>query len=244
MWRGIPSIRIECRLLIPVTRPIRYRVVHRFGGGFTHTRPPKLYISYLHSCSGRGVVVSASYTLAIAVKGDRSSFGVTLYQYTVSIIEYCFRAAIRLRLRYHSTIPSALYVSWLFLARVFDIHLWTHAESVNKCNQHASSTIFPFNSRNIPDARELAPTHLNSSIDTPLDPYGVVIFIPWWQRPWSYFRSGGGASQYGAIHKQERVLPIFHILKILFSVWQFQVLSLPRFHASNKGYPSPWVLQA
>lgn len=192
MWRGIPSIRIECRLLIPVTRPIRYRVVHRFGGGFTHTRPPKLYISYLHSCSGRGVVVSASYTLAIAVKGDRSSFGVTLYQYTVSIIEYCFRAAIRLRLRYHSTIPSALYVSWLFLARVFDIHLWTHAESVNKCNQHASSTIFPFNSRNIPDARELAPTHLNSSIDTPLDPYGVVIFIPWWQRPWSYFRSGGG----------------------------------------------------
>ena len=41
-WCGIPSIIIFCTLVIPVTRPTLYFVVHCPCGVFTHTRSPGL----------------------------------------------------------------------------------------------------------------------------------------------------------------------------------------------------------
>ena len=41
-WRGIPSTVMFCTLVIPVTRPTLYFVVHRPCGVFTHTRSPGL----------------------------------------------------------------------------------------------------------------------------------------------------------------------------------------------------------
>ena len=42
IWRGISSIETFCALVIPVTRPILYLVVHRPWGTFIHTRSPVL----------------------------------------------------------------------------------------------------------------------------------------------------------------------------------------------------------
>ena len=41
-WRGIPSTVMFCTLVIPVTRPTLYFVVHRPCGVFTHTLSPGL----------------------------------------------------------------------------------------------------------------------------------------------------------------------------------------------------------
>ena len=41
-WRRIPSTVMLCTLVIPVTRPTLYFVVHRPCGVFTHTRSPGL----------------------------------------------------------------------------------------------------------------------------------------------------------------------------------------------------------
>ena len=41
-WCGIPSIVMFCALVIPVTHPTLYFVVHRPCGVFTHTRSPGL----------------------------------------------------------------------------------------------------------------------------------------------------------------------------------------------------------
>ena len=41
-WRGIPSTIMFCALVIPVTRPTLYFVVHRPCGVFTHTWSPDL----------------------------------------------------------------------------------------------------------------------------------------------------------------------------------------------------------
>ena len=41
-WRGIPSTVMVCALVIPVTCPTLYFVVHRLCGVFTHTWSPSL----------------------------------------------------------------------------------------------------------------------------------------------------------------------------------------------------------
>ena len=41
-WHGIQSTIMFCTLVIPVTRPTLYFVVHRPCGVFTHTRSPSL----------------------------------------------------------------------------------------------------------------------------------------------------------------------------------------------------------
>ena len=46
MWGGIPSTVMFCALVIPVTCPTLYFVVHRPCGVFTHTRSPSLKTAF------------------------------------------------------------------------------------------------------------------------------------------------------------------------------------------------------
>ena len=60
-WRGIPSTVRFCALVIPVTRPTLYFVVHRPCGAFTHTRSPGWKTEGMYAQQNRSWTLHSSW---------------------------------------------------------------------------------------------------------------------------------------------------------------------------------------
>lgn len=97
-WCGILLTNIECKLFISVNLHMRNLAIHKQCGAFILTRSFTSDVTYFFTSSTWDILYPG---MEGAFEVEMSCFGVTLYQYTASIIEHYFLIVILLRLQWY-----------------------------------------------------------------------------------------------------------------------------------------------